>query len=128
MRGPESIESGRVTMLRKDPETAPQPSQLDPPRPIWQEAPRGSTASPATTRAANRRRGMVKLAKALPFGIFLTILVCLFIGSGGSTGGVLNIRSFHIAFMDFDVKLYWSWAMFIGGTGLTWVILLMMGD
>lgn len=71
---------------------------------------------------------MVKLVKALPFGIFLTILVCLFIGSGGSTGGVLNIHSFHIEAMDFNVKLYWSWAMFICGTGLSWVILFMMGD
>ncbi|MEO5707649.1 MAG: hypothetical protein ABIT10_01245 [Alteraurantiacibacter sp.] len=71
---------------------------------------------------------MIKLVKALPFGIFLTILVCLFIGSGGSTGGALNIFNFHIEAMDFDVKLYWSWAMFIGGTGLSWVILFMMGD
>jgi hypothetical protein len=71
---------------------------------------------------------MVKLIKSIPFGIFLTILLCLFIGSGGSTGGVLNIRSFHIEFMDFNVKLYWSWAMFICGTALTWFILLMMGD
>jgi hypothetical protein len=71
---------------------------------------------------------MVKLVKSIPFGIFLTILVCLFMGSGGSTGGVLNIRSFHIEFMDFDVKLYWSWAMFICSTALTWFLLLMMGD
>lgn len=71
---------------------------------------------------------MVKLIKSIPFGIFLTILVCLFIGSGGSTGGVLNIRSFHVEAMDFNVKLYWSWAMFICGTALTWFLLLMMGD
>lgn len=69
---------------------------------------------------------MVQLVKSIPFGIFLTILVCLFMGSGGSTGGVLNIRSFHIEVMDFDVKLYWSWAMFLCGTALAWVILLMM--
>lgn len=71
---------------------------------------------------------MVKFVKSVTFGIFLTILVCLFIGSGGSTGGALNIRSFHVELGDFDVKLYWSWAMFIGGTALTFVILLMMGD
>lgn len=71
---------------------------------------------------------MVKLVKSIPFGIFLTILVCLFIGSGGSTGGVLNIRSFHVEFLDYNVKLYWSWAMFVCGTALTWFILLMMGD
>lgn len=71
---------------------------------------------------------MVTLVKALPFGIFLTILVCLFMGSGGSTGGVLNIFSFHIEAMDLNVKLYWSWAMFICGTFLAWAILFMMGD
>ncbi len=71
---------------------------------------------------------MVKLFKALPFGIFLTVLVCLFIGSGGSTGGALNIFDFHVEFMDFNVKLYWSWAMFLCGTGLAWFIMLMMGD
>lgn len=71
---------------------------------------------------------MVKLIKALPFGIFLTVLVCLFMGSGGSSGGVLNIFSFHVEFMDFNVKLYWSWAMFLCGTALAWFILLMMGD
>lgn len=71
---------------------------------------------------------MVKLIKSIPFGIFLTILVCLFIGSAGSTGGVLNIRTFHVEYMDFNVKFYWSWAMFICGTALTWFILLMMGD
>ncbi|MES2699918.1 MAG: hypothetical protein V4647_09940 [Pseudomonadota bacterium] len=71
---------------------------------------------------------MVTMVKALPFGIFLTILVCLFMGSGGSTGGVLNIFSFHIEAMDFDVKLYWSWAMFICATLLAWAIMFMMGD
>ena len=71
---------------------------------------------------------MVTLVKALPFGIFLTILVCLFMGSGGSTGGVLNIFSFHIEMMDFNVKLYWSWAMFICGTLLAWAIMFMMAD
>lgn len=71
---------------------------------------------------------MITLAKSIPFGVFLTILVCLFMGSGGSTGGVLNIFPFHVEFMDFDVKLYWSWAMFLAGTFLAFVILLMMGD
>ena len=69
---------------------------------------------------------MVAFFKALPFGIFLTILVCLFIGSGGSTGGLLNVHSFHVELMDFNVKLYWSWAVFIGGTLLAWFLILMM--
>lgn len=71
---------------------------------------------------------MVKLFKALPFGIFLTVLVCLFMGSGGTSGGVLNIFSFHVDFMDYNVKLFWSWPMFLCGTALAWFIMLMMGD
>lgn len=67
---------------------------------------------------------MVALFKALPFGILLTIIVALFIGSGGSTGGVLAVR--HVEVMD--IEFYWSWYLFVGGTGLTWVLLLMMGD
>jgi hypothetical protein len=71
---------------------------------------------------------MITLAKAIPFGIFLTIIMCLFMGSGGWDGGILNIRSFHIIVAEFDVKLYWSWAMFVGGTALAFFIFLMMGD
>jgi hypothetical protein len=67
---------------------------------------------------------MVALFKALPFGIFLTVLVTLFMGSGGSSGGVLMIRRVEVM----DIQFYWSWYLFLGGTGLTWVLLLMMGD
>lgn len=71
---------------------------------------------------------MVQLVKAIPFGIFLTILTCLFMGSGGWDGGILNIRSFHVAVADMDVKLYWSWGVFAGGTALAFFLFLMMGD
>lgn len=67
---------------------------------------------------------MIALIKAIPFGIFLTVLVALFIGSGGGTGGTLAIRQVEVM----DIELYWSWYLFLGGTGLTWVLLLMMGD
>jgi hypothetical protein len=67
---------------------------------------------------------MVKLFKAIPFGIFLTVLVALFIGSGGGTGGALAIRPVEVM----DIDFYWSWYLFIGGTGLAWVLMLMMGD
>ena len=54
--------------------------------------------------------------------------VTLFIGSGGSSGGMLAIRPFdvEIAQLGLDFRLYWSWALFLAGTGLTWGILLMM--
>lgn len=65
---------------------------------------------------------MFAFLKAIVLGAFLTILVSLFIGSSGSTGGMLHVRQFSIA--DFD--LYWSWALFLVGTGLAFGIFLMM--
>lgn len=67
---------------------------------------------------------MIALLKAVPFGIFLTLVVALFMGSGGVSGGTLSIQKFDVG--DYDV--YWSWVLFSGGTLLTWVLLLMMGD
>lgn len=71
---------------------------------------------------------MVAMFKALPFGIFLTLLVALFIGSGGSSGGLLHVFHFNVTVpeLGLDVRLWWSWALFLAGTGLTWGILLMM--
>ncbi|MEN7537954.1 hypothetical protein [Aurantiacibacter flavus] len=73
---------------------------------------------------------MIALFKAIPFGIFLCLLVALFIGSSGGTGGILEIKRFDvdIAQLGIDMKLYWSWYLFLGGTVLTWFLLLMMGD
>lgn len=73
---------------------------------------------------------MIALFKAIPFGIFLTLLVGLFMGSGGATGGVLNLRSFDvdIAQLGIDMRRYWSRALFLGGTALTWFLLMIMGD
>ena len=67
---------------------------------------------------------MVALFKALPFGIILTFIVALLIGSGGSTGGFLEVRTMTV----FDVQVLWSWRLFLGATGLAWGLLLMMGD
>lgn len=73
---------------------------------------------------------MIALFKAIPFGIFLTLLVALFMGSGGATGGMLNVRAFDVDIdaLNIDIRLYWSWILFLGGTALAWVLLLMMGD
>lgn len=71
---------------------------------------------------------MIALLKAIPFGIFLTLVIALFMGSGSGTGGQLGIRTFDFAIADFDIRLYWSWVLFLAGTGLAWVLLLMMGD
>ncbi len=73
---------------------------------------------------------MIALFKAIPFGIAMTIIVCLFMGSGGGSGGMLNIRPFDVDIdvLNLDFRLYWSWLMFAIGTGLSWALLLMMGD
>ena len=75
-----------------------------------------------------RRIDVIALLKAIPLGIFLTVLVCLFIGSAGSTGGFLYIRHVHINIAELSLNfwMYWSWTMFLIGTGLAWAILFMM--
>lgn len=71
---------------------------------------------------------MIALLKAIPLGIFLTVIVCLFIGSGGWTGGFLHIRQVHvdIAEVSLNFWMYWSWTLFMFGTGLAWAILILM--
>ena len=65
---------------------------------------------------------MFAFFKAMALGIFLAVIVSLFIGSGGSSGGMLNVRSVTIEGFQF----YWSWALFLIGTGLSFGIFLMM--
>lgn len=65
---------------------------------------------------------MFAFLKAVVLGIFLAFIVSLFIGSGGSSGGMLNVRSVTIEGFQF----YWSWALFLIGTGLSFGIFLMM--
>ena len=71
---------------------------------------------------------MIALVKAVPFGIFLTLIVALFMGSGGATGGILNVFDIELMVAERNVEFYWSWALFLGGTSLTWTLLLLMGD
>jgi hypothetical protein len=65
---------------------------------------------------------MISLFKALIPGAILTWIVSLFIGSSGSRGGFLNVHQVTLAGYDF----YWSWLLFLVGTGLAWALLLMM--
>lgn len=73
---------------------------------------------------------MIAFLKALPFGAFLTIIVALFMGSGGATGGMLNIFLVDVNLPDYGIQFdfYWSWMLFLGGTFLAFVFILMMGD
>jgi hypothetical protein len=65
---------------------------------------------------------MFAFLKAVVLGIFLAFIVSLFIGSGGSSGGMLNVRLVAIEGYEF----YWSWALFVIGTALSFGIFLMM--
>lgn len=60
--------------------------------------------------------------KALLPGAILTWIVTYIIGSNGSSGGFLNI--FETAIMGHE--FYWSWPLFIAGTGLSWAIFWML--
>ena len=65
---------------------------------------------------------MFAFLKAVVLGAFLAFIVSLFIGSSGSTGGMLDVR--HV--MVQEVGFYWSWALFVIGTGLSFGLFLMM--
>ena len=65
---------------------------------------------------------MIAFLKAVALGIFLALIISLFIGSGGSSGGMLNVRLVTIEGFQF----YWSWALFVVGTGLSFGIFLLM--
>ena len=65
---------------------------------------------------------MFAFLKAIVLGAFLALLVSLFIGSAGSSGGMLNVRSVAVQ----EIEFYWSWALFLLGTGLSFALFLMM--
>ena len=67
---------------------------------------------------------MIALFKAIPLAAVLTLILALFLGSGGALGGNLAVFGFDVE----GTRLYWSWILFCGGTALAWVMLLMMGD
>ena len=73
---------------------------------------------------------MISFLKAIPFGALLAVLVALFIGSGGATGGILNVHRVPVNFPEYGIvfSFYWSWMLFLGGTFLAFVFILMMGD
>jgi hypothetical protein len=64
---------------------------------------------------------MFAFLKAVALGMFLAFIVSLFIGSGGSSGGLLNVRA--VVFEGY--QFYWSWALFVIGTALSFGIFLM---
>jgi hypothetical protein len=65
---------------------------------------------------------MFALLKAAILGAILSFVVSMAIGHAGSTGGVANIHHYTIETFQF----YWSWVLFLVGTGLAFAILIMM--
>jgi len=65
---------------------------------------------------------MTALIKALLPGAFLSWIVSTFLGTKGSTGGLLHIRHTSIA----GTEIYGSLTLFIIGTALAWAIFMMM--
>jgi hypothetical protein len=65
---------------------------------------------------------MIALLKAIVLGLVLAFVVSLFIGSGGSSGGLLNVYDVAIQGHHF----YWSWPLFVVGTGLAFGLFLLL--
>ena len=65
---------------------------------------------------------MFAFLKAVPLGIVLAFVVALFIGSGGSSGGLLNVQLVTVQ----DLEFYWSWPLFLLGTALSFGLFLLM--
>ncbi|MEE4201247.1 hypothetical protein [Erythrobacter sp.] len=63
----------------------------------------------------------MELMKAMVLGAILTGCVALVIGSQGSSGGQLHIHLMAVG----PHALYWSWPLFLAGTGLGWALLLL---
>jgi hypothetical protein len=68
-----------------------------------------------------RKVSAMELIKALTFGAILTATVALVIGSQGTSAGPLAIHAVTLS----GTKLFWSWPIFFGGTGLSFGILIL---
>ena len=60
--------------------------------------------------------------KALIPGFILTFVVCLIMGSNGTSGAWLEI--FRMTFEGYNI--YWSWPLFALSTGISWGLFWMM--
>ncbi|MEE4539216.1 MAG: hypothetical protein V2J51_12095 [Erythrobacter sp.] len=58
--------------------------------------------------------------KAGVLGAVLAGVVALVIGSQGSSGGFLYIHLMAAG----DFKVFWSWPLFLVGTGLSWALMI----
>ena len=63
----------------------------------------------------------MELIKAVPLGAILSGVVSTIIGKQGSHGGQMAI---HLVEYQ-DHHWYWSWPIFLAGTGLAWGIMML---
>ena len=63
----------------------------------------------------------MELIKAVPLGFILSFVIALIVGSQGSRGGQLMIYRAEI----YQYEMWWSWPVFIFGTGLAWGIMML---
>ncbi|MCR9178654.1 MAG: hypothetical protein NXH71_00240 [Erythrobacteraceae bacterium] len=61
------------------------------------------------------------MLKALMLGAILSATIGLVIGSQGTSAGPLAIHLITLA----DARFYWSWPVFLSGSGLAWGLLLL---
>ncbi|MEL7444751.1 MAG: hypothetical protein AAGK02_02940 [Pseudomonadota bacterium] len=63
----------------------------------------------------------MEIIKAATLGAVLTATVALVIGSQGTGAGQLAVHTLSAG----NVSFYWSWPLFLSGTGLAWGIMLL---
>lgn len=61
------------------------------------------------------------LLKSILIGAIVTGCLALVVGTQGSSGGPLAVYPINIE----GQRLYWSWPVFLSGTGLTWALILL---
>lgn len=61
------------------------------------------------------------LLKAMVIAAVLTGCVAIVIGSQGTSAGQLQIHAMTVG----GARIFWSWPMFLAGTGLSWGLFLL---
>jgi hypothetical protein len=61
------------------------------------------------------------MIKSVIFGAIVSAAIAMVIGSQGTSAGPLAIHLVSVA----DMRLFWSWPMFLSGTGLFFALSLM---
>lgn len=63
----------------------------------------------------------MELVKAIPLGAILSGVISLIVGSQGSHGGQMAVHMAELV----DYRFWWSWPLFLVGTGLAWGIMML---